>query len=340
MFQMPLARDLSVTLGYAGTKGTKLLQSVGLNPPMDVDTAGVLSRPGVPAGGFTGNYFNIVSDTFVNTDTPSCDLFDDPDECTIAAELRVPILGFDEDEGLNTLVSNANSIYHSMQASVQKRFHQGLSFSANYTWAKSIDTFSDEGIFQAPNDQRRLSLNRAVSDFDRPHRLTLNYTWDLPSSRFAFLKGWSISGVGTFQSGRPFSITDDDFSGILFASTAPRPSLVPGATYADLQTAGNASSRVDSYINVDRLESAGSQFGTLGRNIMRAPAQRRFDVSVRKTFSITERTSLELRGEMYNVTNTANFKKPVSDLSSGNFGQIERSQGGPRVVQLAAKIKF
>jgi hypothetical protein len=305
-----------------------------------VETAGLLSRPGVPGGGFTGNYFDIVDDNFVNTDAPSCDLFDDPDECTIPAELRVPILGFDEDEGLNTLVSNANSIYHSLQASVQKRFNQSISFSANYTWSKSIDTFSDEGIFQTANDQRRLDLNRAVSDFDRPHRFTFNYTWDLPSNRFKFLKGWSISGVGTFQSGRPFSITDGDYSGILFASTAPRPSLVTGATHNDLKTTGGASGRVDNYINIDSLESAGSQFGTLGRNIMRAPAQRRFDLAVRKAFPITERTSLELRGEMYNVTNTANFRKPVSDLSSGDFGQIERSQGGPRVVQLAAKIKF
>jgi hypothetical protein len=65
-------------LGYVGTKGTKLLQAINANQPLDIDTIGFLPRAGVPGGGFVGNYFAIVDDQFVNTRTPTCDIFDDP----------------------------------------------------------------------------------------------------------------------------------------------------------------------------------------------------------------------------------------------------------------------
>lgn len=338
--QFPLTNNLLFDVAYVGSKGTKLLQSVNLNPPQDVGALGFLPRAGVPGGGFVGNYFETPGDEFVNTVSPGCDLFDDPDDCTIAAELRSAILGFDEDEDVNALVSSGNSNYHSLQTSLNQRVTRGVSYSLNYTWSKSIDTFSDEGIYQAEHDQSRLYLNRAVSDFDRPHRFIASYTWDLPFAGSRWVDGWSLSGIGTFQSGRPFSIVDDDFSGILYASTGPRPSLIDGARYDDLETSGDAASRVLGYINTGVLRSEGAQFGTLGRNVMRAPAQRRLDLSIRKVTVISESTSIEFRAEFYNLTNTSNFREPESDLSSGDFGEIDRTVGGPRVTQFALRLNF
>ena len=338
--QMALGRNWVIDAGYVGSKGTKLMQFYNANAPLDVDTVGVLPRAGVP-GGFTGNYFEVDDDdNFVQAKKPPCDLFDDPDDCVIAAELRIPVLGFDEDEGLNTLTSSGNSSYHSLQTSVQKRFGRGLSLNANYTWSKSIDTFSDEGIYQAPHDQRALHLNRGLSDFDRRHRFIFSYTWDLPFRGNRFVNGWSLSGIGTFQSGRPFTIVDEDYSGILFASTAPRPNIVQGFKHSDLATLGSYSERVGRYIDTRAIESSGPQFGNLGRNVMRAPAQRRVDLSVRKVTRLSERFGLEFRSEFYNLTNTANFRRPESNFSSGDFGEILRSQGGPRVIQLALKLVF
>lgn len=338
--QFPLSRSFLLDVGYVGSKGTKLMQFVNANPPLDVDTVGLLPRAGMPGGGFTTNYFEVDDDKFVPRRNPPCDLLDDPEQCVIPAELRLPILGFDEDEGLNTLLASGNSSYHSLQTSLQKRFSRGYGFKVNYTWSKSIDTFSDEGVYQAPNDQRRLFLNRGPSDFDRRHRLIFSYIWDLPLRGNRIVEGWSVSGIGTFQSGRPFTIVDEDFSGILYASTAPRPNLSPGATHMDLETSGSYSERVGSYINTAALESSGAQFGNLGRNVMRAPTQRRFDLSVRKFTRLTERFGFEIRGEFYNLTNTSNFRRPESNLSSGDFGEILRSQGGPRVIQFALKLQF
>jgi hypothetical protein len=203
-----------------------------------------------------------------------------------------------------------------------------------------MDTYSDEGTFQVEHDQSRVYLNRAVSDFDRKHRLIFSWTYNLPFRGNRLVQGWSLSGIGTLQSGRPFSIVDRDYSGFLYASPNPRPNLAPGMTHADLVTSGSVTSRINGYLNADAVASAGPQFGNLGRNVVRGPTQRRLDLSIFKITPITERTSLEFRGEFYNLTNTSNFRNPQRDLSDGDFGEILESLGGPRVIQFALKLRF
>jgi hypothetical protein len=333
--------DWLLEVGYIGSKGTNLTQARNLNQAHDIDEVGFLARPGVPGGGFFGNYYEVGDDDeFINTTTPPCDLFDDPGECTIDSELRGNLLGLDEDEGANAITSDANSSYHSLQASLTKRFSRGVMFNVNYTFSRSIDLYSDEGIFQVQHDQNRPWLNRALSDFHRKHRLIFSWVWDLPFKGNRLVEGWQISGVGTFQSGRPFTVIDEDFSAILFSSTGPRPNLAPGATHEDQTTSGSVSSRVDGYLNRDAFESAGVEWGTLGRNTVIGPPQRRIDVSLSKVTKLTDTTSLELRIEAYNITNTPSFRNPESNMSSGEFGEITEMRGGPRVIQLGAKFRF
>ena len=343
--QWEMRPDLLLEVGYVGTKGTKLLQIANVNQPLDVEQVGFLPRPGpdVPGGGLTTNYFDIVDDVFVPAATPPCDVSfpdGDPGDCVINSEARLPLLGFDEDEGVNTAFSNANSIYNSLQVSLEKRFSQNYMFNVNYTFSKSIDTFSDEGQYQIEHDQTRAFLNRGLSDFDRRHRMVMSWVWDLPFKGNRLLEGWSISGIGTFQSGRPFSIVDDDFSSILFDSRNPRPNIAPGSTHEDLTTKGSVTSRIDNYLNPDAIESSGAPFGNLGRNTVSSPDQRRVDLSLSKLTKLSERTSLEFRAEFFNAFNTVTFRPPRRDLSSGGFGEITRTRGGPRVIQFGLKLRF
>jgi hypothetical protein len=330
-----------VEIGYVGSKGSKLLQWANMNQAQDVDGTGFLARPGVPGGGFTGNYFTVEDDEFINlvSPPPGC-IEDDPGDCVISAELRGLLLGLDEDEGANFLSNGGRSRYHSLQASLQRRFSGGYMFNINYTLSKSMDTFSDEGLFQIEHDQTRPELNWGRSDFDRRHRLILSWVWELPSTGSLWTEGWQLSGVGTFQSGRPFTITDDDFSGFLYASQNPRPNLASGMTLDDQTTSGSVKSRVDGYLNRAAFESSGAQFGTLPRNSVTGPGQNRLDVSLSKITRIAGARSIELRVEAYNVTNTPAFRNPVNDLGSANFGRITRTRGGPRLVQLGAKLRF
>ena len=329
-------------LGYAGTKGTKLLTILNSNQAQDIDAIGFLARPGAPGGGFFGNYYDTVGSVFHNLKTPppTCDMIVNPKSCTVAAELRGPLLGLDEDEGANTLYSSSNSIYNSFQASLQKRFSRGYMFKANYTFAKAIDTFSDEGKFQVEHDQSRPYLNRAISDFNRTHRLVMSGTWDLPFRGNRAKAGWSMSGIATMQSGRPFSIIDPTSSGFLFASQDPRPDIALGATHADLVTKGPVNERTGNYLNRKAIAPSGPTFGNLGRNTVAGPDQRRVDLVLAKMTRLKERTSLEFRSEFFNAFNTVTFRNPDRNLKNASFSEIKQTRGGPRVIQLGLKLRF
>ncbi len=114
------------------------------------------------------------------------------------------------------------SDYHGGQFSLTKRLSRGLQFNVAYTFSKSIDIMStDPGStagggkpdvpnsgFIAQGDSRNLENNKALSDFDRTHRFSTNFVWEIPTggSNNAFVKGWSISGFFQAQSGTPFTV--------------------------------------------------------------------------------------------------------------------------------------
>jgi hypothetical protein len=213
-------------------------------------------------------------------------------------------------------------------------------FNVNYTFSRSIDTFSDEGRYQIEHDQSRPYLNRGLSDFHRKHRLILSGTWDLPFKGNRLIDGWSLSGIGTFQSGRPFTVVDGDYSGFLFASGDPRPNLAAGATHDGQTTPGPVNERLDAYLNRAAFQSSGAYFGNLGRNTVIGPDQRRVDLVASKLTRLSERFQLEFRAEFFNAFNTVTFRAPENDMTESSFGQIDETRGGPRVVQLGLKLRF
>ena len=331
--------------GYAGTKGTKLLSIYNINRSMDVDKlGGFMPRAGVPGGGLIGNYYGPSSGgVFVNLKTPpaTCNLLGTPrSSCVVNDEVRSPLLGFDEDEGVNFLGSNANSIYNSFQSSLHKRFAKGYMFKVNYTFARSLDTFSDESNFQVEHDQLNPKSSRGLSDFHRKHRLISSGTWDLPFKGNRLVSGWSISGISTLQSGRPFSVVDTLTSGYLYPNSNIRPSIALGKTYADLPTQGAVNERVGKYLNLSAFVPSGAQFGNLGRNTTFGPDQRRVDLVLSKLTRIREKMSLELRSEFFNAFNTVTFRDPERNIATASFGEITRTRGGPRVIQFGLKLRF
>jgi hypothetical protein len=281
-------------------------------------------------------------------------------------EARVPILGFNVPEAL-LLTSKGYSNYHGAQFSLTKRLSRGLQFNVAYTFSKSIDVMSsDPGStagsgkpdvpnsgFIAQGDSRDLDGNRGLSDFDRTHRFSTNFVYEIPNfgSRSAFINGWSVSGFFQAQSGTPFTVFGSE------------PEIGSATQYADVTrgagglyrpgfgrpnincSAGDviAGYSTDNVIAFDRscFSSARGGFGNLGRNTFRGPMQKRFDVSIAKTTRITERMSIELGFDIFNVFNTVNFANPNSDLQdSVDFGVITNTIGGPRVGQIRAKFRF
>jgi hypothetical protein len=294
-----------------------------------------------------------------------------------AAE-RVPFVGLSP--LIFRLESSGNSIYNSLQATLKKDMSHGLQFLAAYTFSKSIDDAGDSlgaaigGSFGRPifgelayNDQNNIAAQRGVSDFDRTHRLVLNYTWNLPKlvgernnaiGRLA--NGWTLSGVMTLQSGLPFSILDSA-AGTLFgpATTYTTGDLAPVATLADAGRTGSVSSRVNEFFNTKAFVPApfvpdgglidgkypvsggGTIFGNLGRNILRGPDQQDFDVAVIKATPLTDRVRLIFRWEIFNMLNRPNFANPSNDVSTrSTFGVISALTVNPRIMQYALKLQF
>jgi hypothetical protein len=387
--QYEFVKDLMLDLRYTGTKGTKLLQAIAFNQSYDLNDPAtpdfIYERfnqayvaAGSPRGplnsgatarerglgkafGFTDPLTGQVNMNFgANPSSPAS-------SATIPFEARSPILGFNIPEAL-LLQSNGNSSYHGLQFAVNKRFSRGLQFRAAYTFSKSMDYSSSDpgstagsGRPDVPNagfvvqaDQRDLRSNRALSDFDRTHRFSVSYSYQLPGFHASkrLTQGWQFSGFVQAQNGAPFSIFYPEpeantpaalaavgtGSGGLYRLGFGRPSLAPGYTLEDLRLSGPDKTRA--YFNTAALASPGGGFGNLGRNVLRGPRQLRFDMALSKDTRFGERLNLELRAEAFNVFNTVNFAIPSSDLSDSEFGQITNTVGGPRTLQFGMRLRF
>ena len=288
------------------------------------------------------------------------------DTVIIPFESRGPILGFNIPEAV-LLQSSANSIYHALQLNLTKRMSRGFQFNTSYTWSRSLDNSSADpgstsggGKPDVPNvgfvvqgDQRNLGTNRAVSDFDRAHRFSASFVYDLPTagSNSRWLKGWQIAGFAQVQTGSPFSIFSAEpeaqapahlstlvrGSGGLYRLGFGRPSL--NGTIDQLAQKGE--DPTERFFNSDLLVSPLGGFGNLGRNVLRADSQKRFDVSVSKTTNFSERLGLQFRWEIFNIFNNVNFAIPANDLQdTTDFGKVLNTVGGPRVMQFGLRFLF
>jgi hypothetical protein len=283
----------------------------------------------------------------------------------IPFEARAIFLGMNIPEAI-ILKSNGNSIYHALQTNLVKRFSRGLQFNLGYTFSRSIDDNSADpgstaggGKPDVPNtgfivqgSARDLRANRGLSDFDRTHRFSASFVWDVPTAgmRNPIVTGWQISGFAQVQSGAPYSIftsepearsaaalqTLNAGSGGLFRLGFGRPSLAPGVTVQQLRNSGSGLMAFDT-----SLLTSGLGFnGTLGRNVLRATYQKRFDFAISKTTNISERYKVEFRTEAFNLFNNTNFALPIHDLQDSDVGQILNTVGGPRVIQFGFRFVF
>ena len=251
--------------------------------------------------------------------------------------------------GVHTMQSSSNSNYNSLQASVTKRYSNGLTLLASYTWSHSLDDYSGDptgtsDVTVVPGNQALGSLNNyASSDFDRRHRFVLSGIYDLPkfykgASGFArqAVNGWELASILTLQSGTPFSVLTNDT-----AFVQARADFVPGCNPV---LGGSVQSRLSKYFNTACFApapaTAADGFGDTGRNILRGPNQENVDISIIKYFPFTERTQLEFRSEFFNAFNLVSFQNPINVLAAPNVGQIVETSTGPRVIQFALKVNF
>ena len=273
------------------------------------------------------------------------------------------------------------SIYHGLnnRIEVNNVFHSGMTMVANYTWSHAIDNLSSTFFETATTNQygntnvtinngdfsRGLmdpyhpELDRGDAEFDVRHRVTMAGTWRVPSGNHpglynAFLGGWSLNPMFVARSGQPFSVFDSTYQVL--------PYNTPRATFAgDVPNTGNglmATATPNTYqyltftdaqiTHVPMSLAPGSSWpvGMTGRDAFRSPGWWNLDLGVYKDTKITERVSLQIRGEAFNVFNHANLYVVgnSADLAAANFVTACYGCTGStydrRHLQLGAKIIF
>jgi hypothetical protein len=243
--------------------------------------------------------------------------------------------------------------YDAFEARLEHRRTSGLTFLVAYTRSRLMDDASsvfDASILTGPvanfpvADSFNRALERDFSTGDIPHVLASSLVWQLPwgaergmrGSGFwgALVNDWTITGVVTLQSGAPFAVTQATNFNAFAGFGTQRPSLVGDPRLP----AGERS--VGRWFDTDAFAEA-PQFtiGTSSRNPIRGPSYRNLDLALIRRISLPARATLEVRAEIFNVTNAVALGNPNGVLGTPAFGTIATA-GDPRVVQIAAKLQF
>jgi len=323
--QRELSRDIVLRVGYVGTKGTGLFQTVDGNPR----TAS-----------------NVIVDPKANP--------------PVFAPRVDPTRGV-----IRLRANAASSIYHSLQVSLDKRLTRGFSAGMHYTWSAAIDTTSEifnpsTGEVAVAQDSFDLRSDRARSTYDRPNRFTGNAVYELPFFQDQkgavghLLGGWQVNAFFTLQSGAPFTVINgSDPTGALNGID----SLVGNAIRPDLNTTLDVSS-----MNIIELLAAGGaklflplpafdeskrgttqigkRVGNAGRNILRADGIQNLDFGILKNTTLFEGHKVQFRADMFDATNTRNFGIPNGTVTSANFLNQWATNGGNRRIVLGLRYTF
>jgi hypothetical protein len=292
---------------------------------------------------------------------------------------------------VDLLTNGGRYRYNALQAEIRRRFTQGFLFQANYTFQKILSDIETDGQsrFDPFLDNAQPGLDYARTDYDRTHTFNLNSIYELPFGRgkrwlneggFAgrLLGGFQLSSIINVSSGAPISIRDltptlnragrsirqtatsslttdqiKDLVGIFHRNGIVyfiNPDVIaPDGT----ATGGNlGTTPTAGFPNQVFFSNQPGQTGNLPRTFINGPVYFNWDAGLLKNISVGERARVQLRMEVFNVLNRANFFPPsganalnlgedsnIFNINSPTFGQI-RSTYAPRIMQFAARFEF
>jgi hypothetical protein len=295
--------------------------------------------------------------------------------------------GIGSGQRMNTNIGRDNSeffdnssLYDGLELQLTKRMSHGFQAQGSFVWSKAIDTSSGGVVSDASTngissllhfvDSR---LTKARSDFDTPRVLTLNYVWDIPTSKSftgiegTALGGWELGGIFTASDGQPFTaILAGDSLGLNSLDPFGYPDRLTSPGCGSLINPGNVTDyiKLQCFAVAPAVNVGGTyhlRLGTERRNIIPGPGLANFDFSVIKNTHvprISESFNVQLRAEFFNIFNRSNFQPPVDnrtimDPSVAGFGivpvdpatviipgtgAIDKTTTTSRQIQFALKI--
>ena len=244
----------------------------------------------------------------------------------------------------------ATSNYHSLQATANRRFAKGVDFGLSYTWSKAMNYQDDDTDTVSALVARRV-WNYGLAGYDRTHILKLNFVWTVPKapwknvvSRYA-LNDWFISGIATMSTGAPAAIGYSFVNPVDITGTASQGARI------SLTGDPNLPGGEKTFLRNFRTETVRPpDVGTIGnsaRTSIRQPGFQNWDLTAAKTFPITEKARMQLRGEFYNAFNHTQFSGfDTAARFDARNQQINTRLGemtgarAPRLIQLALRFTF
>jgi hypothetical protein len=343
--EQQLFSKLVFEVGYVGTRGTRLAESRSLNRAF-------LASPGNPINGVTTN--------------------------TVASanlQARVPYQGFTPG-GVTRIETYGFSSYNSLQTTLKRQMNHGVYLQAAYTWSKAMTTVTggdgQNGVFSGgsgnSNDPNDRYARYGLAGYDRTNRVVIAYTWQIPglSKAGAFTRvattGWKLSGVSTFQTGKPLTFTDSR-DGTAYG-TSSRAQFAAGQGNGNVLNKDGSSmlARVknNTYLNPGgtlfvtapavpfsaAATSGGPQaidYGNSGVGIVRGPGNQNWDMTLAKSTRVgglREGATLDFRAELFNVWNHPQYASPGTGVGTASYGLINASSVAPRLIQFALKYQF
>lgn len=315
--EQQLRSNMVASVGYVGNKSNRLSQTVDINTLPYADLADRKNVCGQACGGASG----------VNPD------------------YYRPYLDFG---GINLVYDEGNAHYHGLQATFRATGWQGLTIGANYTYSHTWDVI-DAQLFNNLTNPQSPSYSYGTSGFDRRQIGVVNFDYDVPILRNSkglahnLLGGWTISGVGSMQSGNPLTIN---------------------AGTNTLGLGGNANSYADQngpvkypHNRKQWFDGSGAfsqpaplTWGNAKRSSVKGPGRDNWNVSLFKDFHFGERAGIQLKVESFNTWNHSQITGVDSGVLNGTLGTgpgaYNPTQGAvngfadPRVFQLGGKAYF
>jgi Carboxypeptidase regulatory-like domain len=263
---------------------------------------------------------------------------------------------YSEFQAIWALATDGHSNYNALQVDVNRRFTSTFQFNASYVWSKALDNAGtgNPGMFLSVAD--RDATPWARSNYDRPHQFVFSSVWDLPRSPLRWLSpilsGWQLTSIVQLRTGVPINLrnqwdstlrggepTTAEIRGTfqrlnpreIHTFTLPTGNTVTGHFIFDPTVFATLSPGPDA-----------ARPGNLGRNVFTGLGRNNVDASLMKTFTIAERHRIQLRMDMANVFNHAQFvptNRNYGNVSNFAFAQTNRTTG-PRRVQFAFKYNF
>jgi hypothetical protein len=327
-------------VGYFGSKGTHLIGAFELNdlpPGFALNSKCATGANTLQTTGATLVACQVAGTAFTSSASEA-----------ILDQIR-PFKGY---RSINMITPQFNSNYHSLQVLAQHRFSGASQFNVAYTWARNMtDNQTDRST--APQDSYNIRGDYGRATLDRRQIFTANYIYELPffSHRNDLtahvLGGWQVSGIATFQSGLPFTVTTSSFDAAglgnipaLVAGDRPNVTCDPNASapHTFQKWFDTSCFQLNPTVNT----GIANVVGNAGRGVVNGPPTKRFDFSLFKNiyFGGEKRARLQLRGEIFNIFNHTNFRTIASlNVTSSVFGAVGTVRD-PRTVQIGAKLSF